>query len=223
MKVGIVQFLGTNCDYDCKYACDVLGIDSEFLWHERTYISGFDAIILPGGFSYGDYLRAGALAKFSPIMDAIRDFAKKGGRVIGICNGFQILIESGLLKGALLKNKNLRFVHKEVYLKVEESRCLFTKGLDGRVLKLPIAHADGNYFCDDDYLKYLLDNEMVVLRYSDYNGDIDDKCNPNGSIYNIAGICNENGNVFGLMPHPERSVGDLGKDGELIFSNLIGG
>ncbi len=223
MKVGIVQFLGTNCDYDCKYACDVLGIKSEFLWYERTDVNGFDAIILPGGFSYGDYLRAGALAKFSPIMEAVRDFAKKGGRVIGICNGFQILIESGLLKGALLKNKNLRFVHKEVYLRVEKSRCLFTKGLDNRVLKLPIAHADGNYFCDDDHLKYLLDNEMVVLRYSDSNGNVDDKCNPNGSVYNIAGICNESGNVFGLMPHPERSVGDLGKDGELIFSNLIGG
>ena len=223
MKVGIVQFLGTNCDYDCKYACDVLGIESEFLWHERTDIGGFDAIILPGGFSYGDYLRAGALAKFSPIMDAVRDFAKKGGKVIGICNGFQILIESGLLKGALLKNKNLRFVHKEVYLKVEESRCLFTKGLDGGVLKLPIAHADGNYFCDEDYLKYMLYNGMVVLRYSDENGNVENRCNPNGSLYNIAGICNEKGNVFGLMPHPERSVGDLGIYGEPIFSNLIGG
>lgn len=223
MKVGIVQFLGTNCDYDCRYACDVLGMESEFLWHERTDISDFDVIILPGGFSYGDYLRAGALAKFSPIMKAIRSFAKKGGKVIGICNGFQILIESGLLKGALLKNRNLRFIHKEVYLKVEKSKCLFTKKLDGRVLRLPIAHADGNYFCDDEYLEYLVDNDMVVLRYSDSMGNVDDKCNPNGSLYNIAGICNESGNVFGLMPHPERAVGDLGKNGESIFLNFAEG
>ncbi len=223
MKVGIVQFLGTNCDYDCRYACDVLGMESEFLWHERTDISDFDVIILPGGFSYGDYLRAGALAKFSPIMEAIRSFAKKGGKVIGICNGFQILIESGLLKGALLKNRNLRFIHKEVYLKVEKSKCLFTKKLDGRVLRLPIAHADGNYFCDDEYLEYLVDNDMVVLRYSDSMGNVDDKCNPNGSLYNIAGICNESGNVFGLMPHPERAVEDLGKNGESIFLNFAEG
>ncbi len=221
MKIGIVQFLGTNCDYDCKYACDKLGFDSEFLWYERKDIEGFDAIILPGGFSYGDYLRAGALAKFSPIMESIREFAKKGGRVIGICNGFQILIESGLLSGALLKNKNLRFIHKDVFLRIEKSVCSFTRNLDGKVIKLPIAHADGNYFCSGDYLNYLIDNGMIVLRYSDKTGNPKDECNPNGSIYNIAGICNEDGNVFGLMPHPERSIADMGKDGELIWKNLL--
>ncbi len=221
MKVGIIQFLGTNCDYDCKYACDCLGFKSEFIWYNQTDVKGFDVIILPGGFSYGDYLRSGALAKFSPVMKAVADFSKKGGRVIGICNGFQILIEVGLLKGALLKNKNLRFIHKDVYLKVEKSVCKFTEGLEGKVLRMPIAHGEGNYFCSDDYLKYLQDNDMIVLRYSNESGEVKDECNPNGSIYNIAGICNENGNVFGLMPHPERAVGDLGKDGEEIFKRFL--
>ncbi|AEA33814.1 phosphoribosylformylglycinamidine synthase I [Hippea maritima] len=223
MRVGIVRFLGTNCDFDCRYACDTLGIDSDFIWHEQTHIEGFDAVILPGGFSYGDYLRCGALAKFSPIMKAIGEFAKKGGYVMGICNGFQILLESGLLKGSLLKNKNLRFIHKDVYLRVEDSRCYFTDGLAGKTLKMPIAHGDGNYFCSEDYLKYLQDNEMIVLRYASKQGDVSDECNPNGSIYNIAGICNEDGNVFGLMPHPERAVGDLGNDGEYIWERLLGG
>ncbi len=221
MKVGIVQFLGTNCDRDCKYACDVLGLKSDFLWYEDKDIEGFDVIVLPGGFSYGDYLRAGALAKFSPIMESIREFALNGGKVIGICNGFQILIESDLLKGALLKNKNLRFIHKEVNLRVEKSRCFFTKGLENSIITLPIAHAEGNYFCSNDYLKYLQDNEMIVLRYSNAYGEVTESCNPNGSIFNIAGICNESGNVFGLMPHPERAVGDLGKDGEFIWKRLL--
>ena len=222
MKVAIVRFLGTNCDFDCKYACDTLGIKSEFVFYTQTDLNGFDAVILPGGFSYGDYLRSGALAKFSPVMDTVRELAKKGYPVIGICNGFQILIESGLLKGALLKNKTLRFIHKDVYVKVEKSRCYFTKNIKSEsVLKMPIAHAEGNYFCSDDYLKYLLDNDMIVLRYASKNGQINEECNPNGSVYNIAGICNENGNVFGLMPHPERVVGDLGRDGEIIFKHLL--
>ncbi len=221
MKVGIVQFLGTNCDKDCKFACDVVGIKNEFLWYESKDLNGCDVVVLPGGFSYGDYLRAGVLAKFSPIMESIREFAKKGGYVIGICNGFQILTESGLLKGTLLKNSNLRFIHRDVYVKVEKSKSAFTKGLEGAVLKLPIAHADGNYYCSKEDLDYMLEKEMVVLRYSNSNGQIEGSCNPNGSLENIAGICNENGNVFGLMPHPERAVGDLGSDGEPIWSRLL--
>ncbi len=221
MKVGIVQFLGTNCDRDCKFACDVLGLKSEFLWYESKDLKGCDVIVLPGGFSYGDYLRAGVLAKFSPIMESIREFAKKAGYVIGICNGFQILTESGLLKGTLLKNNNLRFVHKDVYVKVEKSKAFFTNGLEESVLKLPIAHADGNYYCSKEDFEYILDNEMVVLRYCNSKGEIEKDCNPNGSLDNIAGVCNEEGNVFGLMPHPERAVGDLGNDGESIWSRLL--
>ncbi len=221
MKVGIVQFLGTNCDRDCKFACDVLDLKSEFLWYESKDLKGCDVIVLPGGFSYGDYLRAGVLAKFSPIMESIREFAKRGGYVIGICNGFQILTESGLLKGTLLKNNNLRFVHKDVYVKVEKSKAFFTNGLEESVLKLPIAHADGNYYCSKEDLDYMLEKEMVVLRYSNSNGQIEESCNPNGSLDNIAGVCNEEGNVFGLMPHPERAVGDLGSDGESIWSRLL--
>ncbi len=221
MKIGIVQFLGTNCDRDCKFACDALGLKSEFLWYENKDLKRCDVIVLPGGFSYGDYLRAGVLAKFSPIMESIREFARKGGYVIGICNGFQILTESGLLKGTLLKNANLRFIHKDIYVKVEESKAFFTKGLEGSVLKLPIAHADGNYYCSKEDFEFMLDNEMVVLRYCNSNGDIEKDCNPNGSLDNIAGVCNEKGNVFGLMPHPERAVGDLGSDGEPIWSRLL--
>lgn len=221
MKVGIVQFLGTNCDRDCKFACDVMGLKSEFLWYEDKDLKGCDAIVLPGGFSYGDYLRAGVLAKFSPIMESIREFAKKGGHVIGICNGFQILTESGLLKGTLLKNANLRFIHKDVYVKIEKSRSFFTRGLEETVLKLPIAHADGNYYCSKEDFEYMLDNEMVVLRYCDSKGRTGKSCNPNGSLDNIAGVCNEEGNVFGLMPHPERAVGDLGSDGEPLWSRLL--
>ncbi len=221
MRVAIIRFLGTNCDYDCKYACDSLGIKSEFVWHDEKELKDFDCVILPGGFSYGDYLRSGALAKFSSIMNAVKEFAKYGGYVLGICNGFQILTESGLLLGALLKNKNLKFIHKDVYLKTEKSICYFTNGVQKSVLKMPIAHGEGNYFCTYDQMKYLEDNSMVVLRYASMNGDISDEFNPNGSLKNIAGICNENGNVFGLMPHPERAVGELGKDGEEIWKSLL--
>ncbi len=221
MKVAIIRFLGTNCDYDCKYACDVLGIKSEFVWHEETSLKGFDCVILPGGFSYGDYLRSGVLAKFSPIMDAVREFANKGGYVMGICNGFQILTESRLLPGVLLKNNNLRFIHKNVYLKTEESRCYFLKDSNKNLLNMPIAHGEGNYFCTKEQLEYLKDNDMIVLRYASEDGNVDEDVNPNGSVFNIAGICNEKGNVFGLMPHPERVVGHLGIDGEEIWRSLL--
>ncbi len=220
MKVAIVRFLGTNCDIDCKYACDVMSVKSEFVWYEQTSLKGFDCVVLPGGFSYGDYLRSGALAKFSPIMNAVLDFAKKGGYVMGICNGFQILTELHLLPGTLLKNSNLRFIHRYVDLKIEKSVCFFTQHSDKKVVNLPIAHGEGNYFCGDDDLKYLEDKQMIVMRYSSSYGEVSEDYNPNGSISNIAGICNENGNVFGLMPHPERVVGDLGKDGELIWKSL---
>ncbi len=222
MKVAIVRFLGTNCDMDCKYACDVASVKSEFVWYEQTSLKGFDCVILPGGFSYGDYLRSGVLAKFSPIMNAVLEFAKKGGYIMGICNGFQILTEIHLLLGTLLKNSNLRFIHKDVHLKIEKSRCFFTKQCKKDVLRMPIAHGEGNFFCSNDDLKYLQDKEMIVMRYSSSKGDVNVEHNPNGSIDNIAGICNEKGNVFGLMPHPERSVGDLGRDGEYIFENLKG-
>jgi phosphoribosylformylglycinamidine synthase I len=222
LRVAIVRFLGTNCDFDCQYACDRMGVKSQFVWYEETNLKGFDCVILPGGFSYGDYLRSGVLAKFSPIMNAIKDFAEHGKYVLGICNGFQILTESGLLPGTLLKNSNLRFIHKDIYIKVQKSRCCFTKDVSHSILKMPIAHGEGNYFCTKEQLKYLIDNEMVVVRYSSQDGDIDNEFNPNGSVYNIAGICNENGNVFGLMPHPERAVGELGKDGEEIWKALLG-
>ncbi len=220
MRVAIIRFLGTNCDFDCKFACDTFGIKSEFVWYEETSLKGFDCVILPGGFSYGDYLRSGALAKFSPILNAVKEFASYGGYVIGICNGFQILTESYLLPGALLKNINLHFIHKKVWLKVDNSICRFTEGLAGRVIELPIAHGEGNYYCDKEELKRLEGEGRVVLRYAHKDGSVDDNANPNGSVANIAGICNEGGNVFGLMPHPERSVGDLGSDGELIFNIL---
>ena len=220
MKVAIIRFLGTNCDMDCKYACDVMSVKSEFVWYEETSVKGFDCVILPGGFSYGDYLRSGVLAKFSPIMNAVLDFAKKGGYVMGICNGFQILTEIHLLVGTLLKNNNLRFIHKDVNLKLENSSCFFTRYSKKDVLKLPIAHGEGNYFCSDDDLKYLEDNEMIAMRYSSSDGKMDIANNPNGSVANIAGITNKEGNVFGLMPHPERAVGDLGKDGEYIWKSL---
>ncbi len=220
MRVAIIRFLGTNCDIDCKYACDILNIKSEFVWYEETTLKGFDCVILPGGFSYGDYLRSGVLAKFSPVMNAVLDFAKRGGYVMGICNGFQVLTEIHLLPGTLLKNSNLRFIHKDVYLKSEKNRCFFTRHLDGNILKLPIAHGEGNYFCKEDTLQYMQDKDMIVLKYSSSDGETTDANNPNGSFLNIAGICNEKGNVFGLMPHPERVVGDLGKDGELIWKSL---
>jgi phosphoribosylformylglycinamidine synthase subunit PurQ / glutaminase len=221
-KFGVVVFPGSNCDHDAYYSLKkVLGFEVVFLWHKNTDLENCDVIILPGGFSYGDYLRTGAIARFSPIMKPVIDFANKGGYVIGICNGFQILLEAGLLPGILLKNKSLQFVCKDVYLSVENKNTVFTKGITTKdKLKFPVAHGEGNYFVDEDTLKNILDNNQIVFKYTPFNGN--DDFNPNGSIMDIAGIVNKAKNVLGLMPHPERSCDPiLGKtDGSLIFNSI---
>ena len=223
-KFGVVVFPGSNCDHDAFYALrKVLNYDVNFLWHKETDLKDSDIIVLPGGFSYGDYLRTGAIARFSPIMNSVIDFAKKGGYVIGICNGFQILLEAGLLPGVLLKNISLKFICKDVYLSLENYDTVFTKGIDKKeIMKIPIAHGEGNYFTDEDTLKELEDNNQIVFKYSSKKGYVNDETNPNGSLKNIAGIINKNGNILGMMPHPERSCDPvLGKtDGSLIFNAL---
>jgi len=224
MKYGVVTFPGSNCDYDAYSAAKhVMGEETNFLWHKSTDLMGSDVIILPGGFSYGDYLRAGAISKFSPIMDEVMKFAKNGGIVIGICNGFQVLTECGLLPGALIRNKHLRFSCKFVNLKVINNQTPFTNVCKtGDVLKIPIAHGEGNYYHFNDDIKKLEDNNQIVFRYCDENGNMTDSANPNGSINNIAGICNAEGNILGMMPHPERAVEDiLGSiDGLKVFESL---
>jgi phosphoribosylformylglycinamidine synthase len=199
-------------------------LDAIFLWHKQTSIEDCDVIILPGGFSYGDYLRTGSIARFSPIMNDVIKFANKGGYVLGICNGFQILLEAGLLPGVMIRNELLNFVCKDIYLKVENKETVFTKGVNGKAaLKIPIAHGEGNYFADENTLKELEDNNQIVFKYCGKNGSISNDANPNGSINNIAGIINKRGNVLGMMPHPERSSDPvLGKtDGSLIFKSLV--
>ncbi len=224
-KFGVVVFPGSNCDHDAFYALHkVLEYDVNFLWHKDTDLKESDVIILPGGFSYGDYLRTGAIARFSPIMNSVIDFANKGGYVIGICNGFQILLEAGLLPGALLQNISLKFICKDVYLSVENYESNFTKGINDKiVLNLPIAHGDGNYFADENTLKELEANNQIILRYSSKDGNVSNEFNPNGSLKNIAGIINKNGNVLGMMPHPERSCNPIlaKTDGSLIFNALV--
>ena len=225
LKFGVVVFPGSNCDHDAFYALHkILNHNVNFLWHKDSDLKNSDVIILPGGFAYGDYLRAGAIARFSPIMNPVIEFAHKGGYVIGICNGFQILLEAGLLPGVLLKNITLQFVCKDVYLSIENNETNFTRGIDkSKVLKIPIAHADGNYFADDEALKELENNNQIVFRYSSVTGKVADEFNPNGSVNNIAGIVNKDGNVLGMMPHPERSCDPvLSKtDGSLIFKALV--
>lgn len=225
MKFGVVQFPGSNCDQDAYYAArDVLKQPVEYIWHQSTDVSGFDCIIIPGGFSYGDYLRTGAVAKFSPVMNAVQEFAANGGRVIGICNGFQILCESGLLPGALIPNNGLRFICKYVNVRVENNTSDFSNLCgNGQVLSIPIAHHGGNYYADADIIKELEDNNRVLLRYCDERGNADESSNPNGSINNIAGILNAKGNVAGMMPHPERAVEPcLGSDdGKLILQSIV--
>ena len=224
-KFGVVVFPGSNCDADCLYVLkDVLNQDAQFIWHKSSSLDGVDAVVLPGGFSYGDYLRTGAIARFSPVMNSVIDFAKKGGAVIGICNGFQILLESGLLPGAMLRNRSLNFVCKSVPLRVESAKSMFTSRLKpSSVIRVPIAHGEGNYFAEPGTIEKLEANGQVLLRYSDENGTVSDAATPNGSLKNIAGIRNENGNVFGLMPHPERaSESELGgTDGRAIFESMI--
>ncbi|MFC1658145.1 phosphoribosylformylglycinamidine synthase subunit PurQ [Candidatus Omnitrophota bacterium] len=224
MRFGIVIFPGSNCDQDCFWAVKhVLGEKASYVWHEETNLSGFDCIILPGGFSYGDYLRPGAISRFSKVMNAIVEFAGKGGLVLGICNGFQILLEVGLLPGAMLPNKNLHFICRSTLLRVENNRAPFTRLYQaGQVLSMPIAHHEGNFYIDPDGLKRLRDNQQIVLRYTDSKGRVNQAANPNGAMDNIAGIINQSGNVFGLMPHPERSSEKIlgSDDGLLIFRSI---
>jgi phosphoribosylformylglycinamidine synthase len=225
MKFGVVVFPGSNCDHDTHHAMGaVLGQPVDFIWHQSEDISGCDAILLPGGFAYGDYLRTGAIARFSPVMRAVTKFAKSGGLVLGICNGFQVLLESGLLPGAVLRNAGLRFVCEHVYVRVEHTETPFTcAARPGQVLKIPIAHSDGNYFCEETTRRELERNGQVLFRYVAPDGREVPEWNPNGALANIAGICNRERNVAGLMPHPERAAeAELGSaDGLVIFRSLV--
>jgi phosphoribosylformylglycinamidine synthase len=225
MKLAVLQFPGSNCDQDCVRAIpQVAGLTADLLWHKETSLGDADAVIVPGGFSYGDYLRCGAIARFSPIMAAVKRHAEAGGLVIGICNGFQILCETGLLPGALVRNRDLHFICEHVHVRVELYDTPFTKTLKtGQVLKLPIAHGEGCYFADEETLDALDHNGQVVLRYCDDRGRTTDAVNPNGSRRHIAGITNRARNVFGLMPHPERACDEtLGStDGRNFFESLI--
>jgi phosphoribosylformylglycinamidine synthase subunit PurQ / glutaminase len=229
MKFGVVQFPGSNCDDDAYHAIDaVIGQRVEFIWHQSEQVSSFDAIILPGGFAFGDYLRTGAIARFSPVMRAVDRFARSGGLVLGICNGFQILLEAGLLPGAMMRNKGLRFLCRQVHICVESTDTPFTSRAEpGQVLKIPIAHMEGNYFCDPPTLADLKRNQQIIFRYG-ARGERparpdDSDVNPNGSLEAIAGICNRERNVLGLMPHPERAVeSPLGSaDGLVIFRSMV--
>jgi len=225
MKFGVVIFPGSNCDQDLIYALEnIYNQDVTRLWHKDTDLKDCDFIILPGGFSYGDYLRSGAIARFSPIMDKIITFANNGGYVMGICNGFQILCESELLPGALLHNKSHKFICKNVFLSTQTNKSRITNKIDlKRPLSIPIAHGEGRFFADSQTLKELNENHQVLFRYCDEMGNIIDEHNPNGAVENIAGICNSNRNVFGMMPHPERaSDNELGNtDGGVIFESII--
>lgn len=225
MKFGIIVFPGSNCDHDCYHVVKhVLGQEAEFIWHKDRDLKGSQCIILPGGFSYGDYLRPGAIARFSPVIEEIIDFAKRDGLVLGICNGFQILVETELLPGALMRNKTLRFICDTVYLRVDSSKTPFTTHYrSGDVLNMPIAHNDGNYFLDNDILKKIEDRGQIIFRYSDAEGKVTDEFNPNGAVGNIAGVCNKTGNVLGMMPHPERYSEAIlgGEDGRGIFESVI--
>ena len=225
MNIGVVVFPGSNCDHDCEHVFkNLLGQSVRMVWHRDTALAGLDAVILPGGFSYGDYLRTGAIARFSPVMGAVKEFARAGGLVLGICNGFQILLEAGLLPGAMLRNRSLNFICKDVHVRVENAATPFTGRCEpGQVLKLPIAHADGNYYTDPVTLAGLQANAQVVFRYCAADGRVTPEANPNGSLDNIAGIRNAAGNVLGLMPHPERASEDLlgNEDGKLIFLSML--
>lgn len=225
MKFGIVTFPGSNCDYDAYRAVvDTLGEEAVYIWHKDHDLQGSDIVILPGGFSYGDYLRAGAIARFSPVMAEVLEHAKKGGIVIGICNGFQIACEAGLLPGALLRNASLQFVSAPVTLRVENTNTLFTSGYDqGQLIRIPVAHGDGRYTADEAQLDELESSGRVVFRYANSKGELTDDANPNGSARSIAGIINADGNVVGLMPHPERALDDLlgSSDGLAFFESIL--
>jgi len=224
MKFGVVTFPGSNCDEDMVYVLsDMLGQKVEKLWHKDTDLKNVDFVVLPGGFSYGDYLRSGAIAKFSPIMTEIIAHANKGGYVMGICNGFQILTESGLLPGALLHNNTQKFICKNVYLKPISQSAAITKGLEDKAYKIPIAHGEGRFYAPEDTMKSIEDNDQIVFKYASESGVISDEFNPNGSLNNIAGISNSAKNVFGMMPHPERAADGVlsNLDGKAIFESLL--
>jgi phosphoribosylformylglycinamidine synthase I len=225
MKFAVIQFPGSNCDQDCIAAIDgIPGLRAEYVWHKETSLRGFDAIVLPGGFAYGDYLRCGAIARFSPIMKAVVNDARAGKLVLGTCNGFQVLCEAGLLPGALVRNRSLRFVCEMVTTRVEVADSPFTHGIsEGELLRLPIAHGEGCFFADPEVLRQLNEDRQIILRYTDGEGRVVPEANPNGSIENIAGICNRERNVFGLMPHPDRASDErLGSvDGAKIFRSMM--
>jgi len=225
MRFGVVVFPGSNCDEDAFHAAkDVFGQEAEYLWHKDRDLKGADVVILPGGFAHGDYLRTGAMARFSPIMNEVRTFAERGGPVLGICNGFQILLESGLLPGAMLRNKGLKYRCEHIHVRVEQTDTPFTNGAGvGRVLRIPIGHGEGNYFAPPDMLDTLEANRQVIFRYTDAQGRVDEASNPNGSVNAIAGICNDQRNVVGMMPHPERACEPLlgGVDGCAIFESVL--
>ena len=225
MKFGIIVFPWSNCEMDCQWVLkSVLGQEAELIWHKERELKGYDCLILPGGFAHGDYLRTGAIARFSPVMRAVEHHAAEGGLVLGICNGFQILCEAGLLPGALLRNTSLSFICRHVHIRVENTTTPFTATCrEGQVLRVPINHNEGRYYADPETLQRLNENGQVVFRYSTAEGQITDQVNPNGSLENIAGICNERRNVLGLMPHPERaSEGVLGStDGRILFESIL--
>ena len=225
MKFGVLKFPGSNCDQDAYHTVkDVLGQPVEYLWHQDADLKGVDCVLVPGGFSYGDYLRCGAIARFSPVMTAVQDFAARGGLVMGMCNGFQILCESHLLPGALIRNDGQRFLCKQIHLRTENTRTPFTNTLTpGQVLRIPIAHGEGKYTCDDATHAELMAQDRILFRYCEENGDVTPDANPNGSRDNIAGIASTGFNVLGLMPHPERaSDAALGSaDGRLVFESLL--
>jgi phosphoribosylformylglycinamidine synthase subunit PurQ / glutaminase len=225
MRFGVVVFPGSNCDEDAFHAAtDLFGQEAEYLWHKDTDLKGADVVILPGGFAHGDYLRTGAMARFSPIMGAVSAFAERGGPVLGICNGFQILLEAGLLPGAMLRNRSLQYRCEHVHVRVEQTDTPFTSAANaGQILRIPIGHGEGNYFAPADLLERIEANRQVVLRYTDPTGRLDDEWNPNGSVHAIAAVCNDARNVVGMMPHPERACETLlgGVDGRLIFDSVV--
>ena len=225
MKFGVVVFPGSNCDHDAFYAIgNVLRRPVEFIWHQSQDLANCDAIILPGGFSYGDYLRTGAIARFSPVMKSVEKFANSGGMVLGVCNGFQILCEAGLLPGAMMRNSRLRFICRHLHIRVEQTDTPFTNAAQkGQILNIPIAHSDGNYNCDEATLAELEKNRQVIFRYTTPDGSDDNAGNPNGAVHNIAGVCSRERNVAGLMPHPERAVESVlgSNDGLVIFRSMV--
>jgi len=225
MRAGVIVFPGSNCDHDAYHAVtDVLGEQADYIWHKDTDLKGADVLVLPGGFAHGDYLRVGAMARFSPVMASVRAFAEAGGPVIGICNGFQILLEAGLLPGAMLRNRGLKYRCEHVNVRIDETDTPFTvAGRAGQVLRIPIGHGEGNYFAPPELLDRIEANRQVVLRYTDPNGTVDDRWNPNGSMHAIAGICNARRNVFGMMPHPERACEALlgSTDGLVILRSMV--